>query len=525
MRVFVMQTPVYSSLVLLCLVAFLGLGSGCDNASKADFAVSYAQHENIENQAPSLPDISGYTLEKIARKSPPSRPGIVEIAEMNDFPDLSEFLEDDTPRRLRLIQKRIHPRALVIRSGSYNFFQLYEAVRQLDEPDAIVLNKGIYTLRMPLLVAAGASLTISDVDAKEIRLSRDRNAFIANSGDLFILRTKVTGWDEQNKKPSGFVEKHEFRPFITTWSGSRLYIAGADISSMGYLEGKSYGLSYSACSACLKKTPDLSRPTGAIVASRFSDMYYGFYSYEADDVAIVGNVYADNIVYGIDPHDRSRRLIIAENEAYGSKKKHGIIVSREVNDSWIFNNHAHNNHGSGIMLDRTSVNNIVANNVSVDNGADGITFFESQNNITFNNTVLNNKRSGIRIRNSWNVKLVGDQIAGNKGPAVDIYTAALEGQETRDFELDPYTRKASAEIIGMSIRTPDRTVAFKIGDGIDGLKLSNIRMMSSSHIFANDVGEDKSTLFSRLQEEKTLVEITPRRKENSDGALVVADGH
>lgn len=524
-----MKAPAFSLFAFLCLASFVGLGSGCDNASRTDFTVSYAQHDDNSNTLPpSLPDISGYTLEKIARKAPSSSPGIVEIAEMKDFPDLSEFLEDDTPRRLRLIQKRIHPRALVIRSGRYNFFQLYDTVKGLADPDAqdaITMKNGIYTLHMPLLVLAGASLTISDVDAREVRLSRDRNAFIANSGDLFILRTKVTGWDEKQNKPAGFVEKHEFRPFITTWNGSHLYIAGADISSLGYLKGKSYGLSYSTCSACLKKAPNLPRPTGAIVASRFSDMYYGFYSYEADDVAIVGNVYADNIIYGIDPHDRSRRLIIAENEAYGSKKKHGIIVSREVNDSWIFNNHAHNNHGSGIMIDRTSVNNIIANNISIDNGADGITFFESQNSTTYNNTVLNNKRSGIRIRNSWNVKLVGDQIAGNKGPAVDIYTAALEGQETRDFELDPYTRKASAEIIGMSIRTPPRTAAFKVGDGIDSLKLSDIRMMSSSHIFADDVGESESALFSKLQEENTLVEIVPRRKDAPGGAIVVADGH
>lgn len=520
-----MQTPALSVLAFLCLAAFLGLGSGCDNSQETVFSVSYAQNDGPDIRTPSLPDISGYTVEKIVRKSPPSRPGVVRIEEMKDFPDLAEFLEGDTPRRLRLIQKRIHPRALVIQSGNYNFFQLYDTVRQLDEPDAIVMDGDTYTLRMPLLISANASLTISDIDAREIRLSRDNNAFIANSGDLFILRTKITGWDEKNKKPSDFVEKHDFRPFITTWSGSHMYIAGADIASLGYLKGKSYGLSYSTCSACLKKRPDLPRPTGAIVASRFSDMYYGFYSYEADDVAIVGNVYADNIIYGIDPHDRSRRLIIAENETYGSKKKHGIIVSREVNDSWIFNNHSHDNHGSGIMIDRTSINNIVANNISVDNGADGITFFESQNNTTFNNTVLNNKRSGIRIRNSWNVKLVGDQIAGNNGPAVDIYTAALEGQETRDFELDPYTRKTSAEIVGMSIRTPDKTAAFKVGDEIDSLKLSDIRMTSSSHIFADDVEENESTLFSRLQQEKTFVEITPRRKESPGGVLVVADGH
>lgn len=506
------------------LALALGLGA-CNEQGRSDFKISYAERAERERQLPPLPDITGFTTEAIARKAPPSRPGTVSLAEMRAFPDLAEFLESDTPRRLRLIQSRVHPRAIVIRSGVYNFFQFYEEVKKLDTPGAIAMEGDAYILRMPLLVAAGATLIISDKDAEEVRLSREHGAFIANSGDLFILRTKVTGWDEGKKMPAPFTEKHDFRPFITTWSGSRLYIAQSTIASMGYLKGKSYGISYSTCMACLKRNRDLPRPTGALVKSRFTDMYYGFYSYEADDVAIVGNVYSDNIVYGIDPHDRSRRLIIAANEAYGTKKKHGIIVSREVNDSWIFNNNSHNNHGSGIMIDRTSVNNVVANNTSVDNGADGITFFESQDNVAYNNTVLNNKKSGIRIRNSWNIRMYGDQVSGNKGPAVEVYTAAIEDQETRDFELDPYTRKASAEIVGMSARTPSRTPVFKIGDEIDFLTLSGIRLMSSSRLFsAEGVEEDAPDLATRIQEETTSVTLEPRRKKDPGGAVVASSG-
>ncbi len=512
-------------LLLGVLLIVVGVYAACRGLKGYGMEVSYAERPPAVAQAPELPDISKFTVESIERKVPPLSIGSVQLEEMKNWPDLAEFLESDAPRTLRLVQKRIHPRAIVIRSGNYTIPGLYMALQRTDAPDAIVRKGETYTLRMPLLVASKASLTVSGKDVGELRLSKDRGVFIASSGNLFFIRTKVSGWNEKEKKPSWFKDKHDFRPFITAWSGGKLYAAKTTVRSLGYLKGKAYGFSYSTCVACLKKNLDLPRPTGEIVESRFSDMYYGFYSYEADDVAIVRNVYADNIVYGIDPHDRSNRLIIAENEAYGTKKKHGIIGSREVKHSWIFNNYTHDNHGSGIMLDRTSSHNIVANNVSTRNGADGITFFESEDNLSYNNTVLNNGRTGIRARNSWNIRLQGDQIAGNGGPAVHVYTARLEEKEKhRDFELDPYTQRAGAEVIDVSIRTPDDVAAFKIGDSIDGLKISGLRLLSLPRLFAGKISDDK-TLLTRVQEEGTLVSLTPRRlaKTSENGKLSRTD--
>src|SRR3546814_9628922 len=68
--------------------------------------------------------------------------------------------------------------------------------------------------------------------------------------------------------------------------------------------------------------------------------------------------------YGIDPHDYSRKLIIAFNSAYGAQKKHGIIGSRGVDDSYFIGNLAFGTHGTGMMLDRFSGTNwVYANRV------------------------------------------------------------------------------------------------------------------------------------------------------------------
>src|SRR3989449_2404877 len=76
-------------------------------------------------------------------------------------------------------------------------------------------------------------------------------------------------------------------------------------------------------------------------------------------------------------------------------KKHGIIVSREVNDSWIFGNESYDNALSGIVIDRSSLHNVVADNRVYRNRADGITIYESPD------TRSEERRVGKECRSRW----------------------------------------------------------------------------------------------------------------------------
>ena len=469
-----------------------------------------------EPEKPFLPDISHITVEAVEAKVPRVRKGAVLHARITLFPEFRKFMEGDAPRRLRLFQRRVNPRALVVSAGHYDWRTLYNEVKSYDPDGDIIRKEGtVYTLRRPLLVLDGASLTISGKDVSELRLSKQANSYLVNAGDLFIVRTRVVAWDEEKNAPDKFVDKHHFRPFITTWDGSHLYLAGSEFVSLGYLKGKSYGISFSACTPCAKVTPGKPASTGIVVGNRFTDLFYGFYSYETEDVAIVGNVYDDNIIYGIDPHDRSRRLIIAKNETYGTLKKHGIIVSREVNDSWIFGNYSHHNKGSGIMIDRTSVNNVIADNVVEYNDQDGLTFFESENNTTWGNILRHNKKNGVRIRNSWDIKLYNDEINNNGGTSVEVYTADLSGQKTRDFELDPYTQKADVVVNGAKISTSGAAV-FKIIDS-DFMRITNTDVKAATHLFPVSFQYDKKLLHDNVGRSDAIVTV---RDPNYAGAPV-----
>jgi mannuronan 5-epimerase len=456
---------------------------------------------------PFLPDTSQFTVEKIAASAPAFQPGKITITDMAGLAGLREFIKKDgRVQRLRLSQLAVTPQVIYVESGHYDFTHLYEEVRALTAEKVIEETETGHLLRLPILVGEKASLVISGKDTGELRLSQERTVFIANAGDLFILSTKITGWSEKDNQPAYFKDKLIYRPFLVSWSGAQMHIAGSALANLGYRKGKSYGITYSTCEPCLQVSPNLPRATGTLVGNSFTGLYYGFYSYEADDIAIVNNKYIDNIVYGIDPHDRSRRLIIAGNETSGSLKKHGIIISRDVNDSWIFNNYSHHNHGSGIMLDRACENNVIANNISAYNNGDGITFLESANNTAYNNKVYQNYLSGIRIRNSWNIQLMNDQIADNGSVPLVIYSQNLEkSQKDRDLKEDPYSMRADAIMSGTVIKLSNSKSAMKI-DGIDSLVLSDIRLLSGGTVFSGRMFADETDISGNMDEaDKTVV--------------------
>ena len=144
-----------------------------------------------------------------------------------------------------------------------------------------------------MMAAAGAKVIVADIGAS-----------LTGEGGSATPAEQTKAMIEQKGGQAAICTES-----VASWSGARMYIAGSVVSSLGYRKGKSYGLTYSTCEYCEADEPGLPRPTGALVGNTFRDMYYGFYSYEADDIAIVGNIYSNNAIYGIDPHDRSRRLI------------------------------------------------------------------------------------------------------------------------------------------------------------------------------------------------------------------------
>ncbi len=414
-----------------------------NDVSPKAYRVSSAPVEPLQMDAPKLPDLTPFTAAAVQAKIQTKPQGRVSVRRMIGMDQLTEFTGGDERLREWVGRQGGMPEAIVIEGGYVTPAMLAKALKPVQFRET---EPGIYLQRLPLVVMPDATLHI-DKNTRDLRLSSERGAFIINDGKLFITDTRVTAWREAENRQDWFEKKGRFRPFINSWGGTETYVSNSTISSLGYTKSKSYGFSISQYSPSMAPKMGRGHPTGWLLNTLFDDMWYGFYCYEADDVVLRGNTYKNNIVYGIDPHDRSRRLIIAENTAYGTVQKHGIIISREVNDSWIFNNVSYDNHLSGIVIDRSSVNNVIAYNETYRNLSDGVTIYESGNNLLWGNKALNNQRHGIRVRNSMNVKLYENLVVGNGKLGVYGHVKDLSNTD-RDVLLDPFETNISMLIVG-----------------------------------------------------------------------------
>jgi len=411
--------------------------------SVSNYVVRATDSDNLQLDAPALPDLSGYTDAAIEAKIVRKPLGRVAVRRMVQDITLHEFVGGGGRLAEWAARQSTNPVAITLERG---YMTPRDLARALPARYFEQTAPGVFMLRLPLVVAAGATLHIGP-EVKDFRMSQERGGFLVNNGMLFLSGSRLSAWRERENRPAEFRKPSEFRPFLISWGGSQTYISRSVVTGLGYDASKAYGISISQYSPHMDARIHAKRPTGWILNSEFSENWYGFYCYEADDVAVIGNRYRDNIVYGIDPHDRSRRLIIAHNIASGVRMKHGIIISREVNDSWIFNNRAFGNHLAGIVIDRNSTHNIVAYNEVTGNDGDGITIYESPSNLLWANRSVGNRRHGIRLRNSVDVRLYHNAAVANGLAGIYGHIKDLSGTD-RDLKLDPFELGFSMVVVG-----------------------------------------------------------------------------
>ena len=420
------------------------------------YDIQTIQQNMLVQAVPELPDLSRYTRQAVLEKQ-------AKWHKKTERVNLERMINDIATRKffkggkLGVWAKKQgqFPKAVFVHDGLLTLPALHQRM-----PEVLVkLNRHQYLLRYPIVVMNGAALAISP--GEELLMSHERGSFVVNAGDFFMVDGALRGWREKEKAPARYDgNREEYRPFYIGWSGSGTYIYGSLLESLGSYNSKAYGFTLSTYTEQDRMYAPIGlnlhqRPTGWLINSRITDVYYGFYSYEAENVALVGNKYYDNIYYGIDPHDHSYRLIIAKNEVWGTRERHGIIGSRDVSHSYIFGNVTHDNKLAGIMLDRASNHNVVVQNSSYNNGSDGISIYESHQNLIAANQIYNNKFHGIRFRNSLAIRMQDNVILQNGrygiyGHLSDLMVTydADSGHEPRDLKLDPYEMRGSGSVSG-----------------------------------------------------------------------------
>lgn len=456
---------------------------------------------------PTMPDLDRFSLDELRSDMPAAAPGRMMITFLH-YSEYNEkfFSEIENNSLLQASQATRYPRYLFLESGVFDLPSIAQWARDRGEEDILEQEGRIYTLRLPLLIGPKATLVITGADVEELRLSREKTVYLVNAGTLYLIDSALVGWSELESQEADltYATRRVFRPFYIAWSGSDSWIGGSRISSLGYQSDKSYGLSFSSGPLRIigSHGDGPRRPSGAIIDTLIQHLLYGYYSYEADDMLIAGNTFESSIVYGADPHDRSRNLVFAFNSAFGTQVKHGFIGSREVDQAWWIGNIAFDNHGSGLMLDRDSIDNTVYANLLFDNDQDGITVFESACALIGGNLIFGNARNGVLVRNSWQIALYDNAIDASQGKAIMAYAKMLD-QPDRDLELDSYTPATSITIVGNRLSGGAEPL---IGaSGVRLIALGPNRFMSD-RIFAGGLLSHSTTLLSLAPDGVVVVE-------------------
>ena len=356
----------------------------------------------------------------------------------------------------------------VVRGGTLTVKELYSFLKKR----GLAYRKGeTLVFKVPVYISPGASLTV-----KGVRWGL--GAPVVVSGLLYIKDSEVFPWDFKKngilKMPKLVCEDYYLlermppRPYIKTMRGGKLLFVNSKFVCLGF-RGMSSSFGVSVVGWPFKKkfienpviylfyshrwhssfglnrvVDDLTREktAGIIVGSDFVENFMGFFSNEADDVFLVGNLYRDNYQYNIDPHDWTRNMLVAYNWVEGAHKAHGIIFSRFVRGA-VIGNVSINNHGAGVMMDRRS-ESYIYRNLLINNRLGGISLLESDNNILLDNMVMRNHSYGIFVRNSLGTYLKGNQIIHNVGFGEEVAIADLSSFTYRNMIIDKYRMASSA---------------------------------------------------------------------------------
>lgn len=304
----------------------------------------------------------------------------------------------------------------------------------------------VWLLRANLILQAGATLVLKGSsaggDVNELRLlsnnSSATNSVIymrAQWGKFDLDSVKVTSWNEVAHGPDTEYATYKrayihIRSYLdadgVTPRESRMDIKNSEVAYLGYNAAESYGLVwkvYGSQAGIFDKV----NVYGDVVNSFIHHNYFGAYSYGAYKMLWDGNLFENNVKYGLDPHDDSDALTITNNTSRYNGD-HGIICSKRCDHLYVARNIVYNNNGNGIMLHRSVTDSVVEYNEIYNNSDAGVALFESFNNTVSNNRIHNNYR-GVRLSVGSYNNTVADNIIENTG---DIALYAYQGSDAPD---------------------------------------------------------------------------------------------
>jgi len=286
-----------------------------------------------------------------------------------------------------------------------------ELMKVLEKYNAIEQRAGTkdYILDAPLFLQDNIRLDITSDTVGTLYLKSGANFAITTltfkDSEALISGVTITSLDPATGGPD--LKYQDGRSFVRAYSNTRMDVVGSHILNLGMaLEqmddpvgknisfiplGGIYGISWRIPT----HTYGENIATGWVENSTMDHNYIGAYTFGASGMMWRGNVFDNNTLYGLDPHDDSNNAMV-ENNLFAHNGKHGFIVSKRCDYNIIRNNVSIDNHLHGYMLHQDSNYNVIENNVSIGN-VDNFVIFDSHFDTIRNNKSYDPTGSHVRI--------------------------------------------------------------------------------------------------------------------------------
>ncbi len=320
-------------------------------------------------------------------------------------------------------------RGFVQVKNDYKFDEIVTSIPELAaklKPYGVFTQTGpkSYVQNRPLLIEQNIRVDITGETVESLSLKSEQNGEIVclcvKDATILVKDTTITSLDTITGTPDTDITNK--RSFIRANASARMDIVNSTISYLGtplednptnpiLNEGGTYGISWRIPDDALGK--DI--VTGWVEKTTFVKNHFGAYTFGASGMMWRDNIFEENDVYGLDPHDDSNNAMV-EGNTFRNNGKHGFIVSKRCNYNIIRNNTSYGNKLHGFMLHQDSVYNLMENNVAYDN-VDNFAIYASNFNMIRGNKSYNAKGSHVRINASAANTYVMDNVmyGGNKG--------------------------------------------------------------------------------------------------------------
>ena len=292
-----------------------------------------------------------------------------------------------------------------IQSGTNN-------LKDIKDTNYLEVKNGICYVKKPIVVASTGTLKVNTTSCSTVKMYA--TSLITIYGKIYFDGVKVTSYDPKTGKPIELSRTNysTVRPDIVTRSSAQYFSAkNSEFSYLGY-----YNSSSSHWGVALRFLPK-----AYIDSSKFHHNYFGFYTFDSDNVTIQNSEVYDNLEYGIDIHDFSDNFVASNNVVYNNGN-HGIILSKYNENGKIIGNKVYDHtqnafvkgvvktYGThGIELHQESNNSEISGNELTNNRV-GIKLANSHDNVVKNNKVNSDLEQGFYLTESHNNQIAGNQV-------------------------------------------------------------------------------------------------------------------